>query len=356
MNTKEATNKTLLIGQEYPEKDDALVANKIVKLLQDQMLRIYAKKGEKQLRQIHPKMNGCVKAEFIIDPDLPEELKVGIFKEAGSFPAWIRFSNGDTHPLPDWKKDVRGCAIKIMNVPGEKVEGDGVHDFILMNTKNFVSRNIKQFSGVLSVVIPRTTISNIIPKLISIFAGIPILYRGLKAKIKCNHPFEISYFSTVPFRFGDETRAVKYKIKASAQNQLEYTDKSNADFLRHNMAATLMKHEIVYNFFIQFQTDPIKMPVEDPTFAWTSPFIKVATIRIPTQVFNTPEQNTFGDDLSFNPWHCLPEHRPIGSFNRARRIIYEQMYGFRHQHNNIKDKDPEADHDFFKDTNIAVNV
>ena len=85
------------------------------------MLRMYAKNNEKQLRQIHPKMNGCVKAEFIIEKNLPEELKVGLFKEETSFPAWIRFSNGDTKPLPDWKKDIRGFAIKIMNVPGKKL-------------------------------------------------------------------------------------------------------------------------------------------------------------------------------------------------------------------------------------------
>ena len=121
MSTNQVNNKTLLPGHEYPEKDEDKFAGKIVKLLQNQMLRIYAKNEAKQLRQIHPKMNGCVKAEFIIENDLPEELKVGIFKEARSFPAWIRFSNGDTKPLPDWKKDIRGFAIKIMNVPGKKI-------------------------------------------------------------------------------------------------------------------------------------------------------------------------------------------------------------------------------------------
>ena len=57
-----------------------------MELLQNQMLRLYKKHNEKQLRQIHPKMNGCVKAEFIIEKNLPEELKVGLFKEATSFP------------------------------------------------------------------------------------------------------------------------------------------------------------------------------------------------------------------------------------------------------------------------------
>jgi hypothetical protein len=118
------------------------------------------------------------------------------------------------------------------------------------------------------------------------------------------------------------------------------------------MAATLLKHEITYNFFIQFQTDPVKMPIENPTVVWDSPLIKVATIRIPTQVFDTPEQNDFGDNLSFNSWHALPEHKPLGNFNRVRKRIYEEMYDFRHKHNKIKDVEPEADYNFFNNTNI----
>ncbi len=359
MIANQTTDKTLLAGREYPRKDEDKIADKIVQLLKAQMLRFYAGDKTKQLRQIHPKMNGCVKAEFIIESGLPEELKVGLFKEAKSFPAWIRFSNGETKPLPDWEKDIRGFAIKIMNVPGEKIVDSkpaaGNFDFILMNTKSFVSKDVEQFYRILKVVTTPKRIKTFFPKLISLFASAPILVRAMKSKIKCDHPFEISYFSTVPFRFGDETKAVKYAVLPSPNNQLEFTNKTNKDFLRANMVATLLKHETVYDFFIQFQTDPVKMPIENPTVEWSSPFIKMATIRIPTQVFDTPEQNEFGDNLSFNSWHCLPEHRPLGNFNRARKIIYNELNEFRHKQNNIKDAEPDAGPDFFNDTNIAIN-
>jgi hypothetical protein len=349
----------LLPGKEYPKNDEAIIAGKMVKLLQDQMLRMYAKNNSKQLRQIHPKMNGCVKAEFIINPYLADEYKVGIFKEATSFPAWIRFSNGDTKPLPDHKKDIRGFAIKIMNVPGKKeVEskaGGGNHDFICMNTKNFVSKNVNDFHRILKVVTVPYRPGTFFPKLFAVLGSIPILVRAVKAKVKCNHPFEVSYFSTVPYRFGDETKAVKYAVIPSEKNKLEYTDKRSNDFLRANMAATLLKHEIEYDFNVQFQKDPVKMPIEDPTVVWNSPFIKVATIRIPTQVMDTAERNEFGDNLSFNSWHALAEHKPLGNFNRVRKIIYGEMYDFRHKHNKIKDVEPEAGEDFFNDTNITVN-
>ena len=79
----------LLIGKEYPTPGEEEIALKIVDLLQMQMLRL--DKGKKMKRQIHPKMNGCVKAEFIIHKDLAEDLKVGIFKNETSFRKRIRY-------------------------------------------------------------------------------------------------------------------------------------------------------------------------------------------------------------------------------------------------------------------------
>ncbi|KCZ12231.1 catalase domain protein, partial [Acinetobacter baumannii 42057_5] len=49
-------------------------------------------------------------------------------------------------------------------------------------------------------------------------------------------------------------------------------------------------------------------------FEWKeneAPFYQVATIHIPKQSFDTPEQNQFCENLSFTPWHALPEHKPL---------------------------------------------
>jgi len=78
---EESVTEPLQLGKEYPAKDEHATAERIVKLLKDEMLRLYppGAGGKRQLRQIHPKMNGCVKAEFIVEKDLPQELRVGIF-------------------------------------------------------------------------------------------------------------------------------------------------------------------------------------------------------------------------------------------------------------------------------------
>lgn len=358
MQPELATNQELQLGKEYPGTNEVLIADKIIKLLKDEMLRTYppGPDGKRQLRQIHPKMNGCVKAEFIIERNLSPELRVGLFKEERSFPAWIRFSNGKTHPLPDYKKDIRGFALKIMNVPGKKLDLTDPditsHDFILMNTKNFVSGSVKKFSDILYVVTTPFSVASLPKKIGIAFSNLDVLKRAGKAAIKITNPCEIPYFSTTPYRFGDETKAVKYAVVPSSSNKLLTPDKTSEHLLSTNLAATVKENVVEYDFCIQFQTDAVKMPIEDSTIVWDSPFIKLATIRIPKQICDTPERKEFGDNLSFNPWHCLLEHQPLGSFNRVRKFIYEEMYAFRHQHNGIADIEPTAGPDFFNDTNI----
>jgi hypothetical protein len=83
---------------------------------------------------------------------------------------------------------------------------------------------------------------------------------------------------------------------------------------------------------VQFQTDPRKMPIEDASVEWReqdSPYRTVAHIRIPRQTLQETDTARLCEQMSFNPWNCLPDHRPLGNFNRARRDIYHAMAEFR---------------------------
>ena len=61
-----------------------------------------------------------------------------------------------------------------------------------------------------------------------------------------------------------------------------------------------------------------------------SPRVSVATLRLPRQRFNSPAQMEFAKRLSYNPWHCIPEHRPLGNQSRARRRMYYELSKLRH--------------------------
>lgn len=86
------------------------------------------------------------------------------------------------------------------------------------------------------------------------------------------------------------------------------------------------------------------MSVENSQDEWKesdAPFSKVATIHIPQQEFDSPEQNLFCENLSFNPWHALPEHRPLGVVNRLRKVIYPQISVTRHRLNSAPRMEPQ---------------
>jgi hypothetical protein len=59
--------------------------------------------------------------------------------------------------------------------------------------------------------------------------------------------------------------------------------------------------------------------------------VKLATISIYPQKCDVSEQMAFFDNLSWNPWNALPEHRPLGGINRARKSVYEDSSGLRHK-------------------------
>ena len=74
------------------------------------------------LRDAHAKAHGCVQATFRVEDDLPPQLAQGVFVPGKSYQAWIRFSNGASDATqPDAKGDARGMAIKLLNIPGEKI-------------------------------------------------------------------------------------------------------------------------------------------------------------------------------------------------------------------------------------------
>jgi hypothetical protein len=64
------------------------------------------------------------------------------------------------------------------------------------------------------------------------------------------------------------------------------------------------------------------MPIEDVSVIWTSPELPVARLRLPRQEFATDARDRLARKLTINPWHALPEHRPLGNQNRARKQIY----------------------------------
>lgn len=338
------------LGQEYVTADEDNIVAQMITEFEAQVSRMY--KDKKMLRQVHTKMHGCVKAIFAVEKGLPKELKIGVFAgEPKEYHAWVRFSNGNTQPQKDGKKDIRGVAIKLMGVPGEKILNDSAfeetQDFLLMSSETFFAKTIKELNTLLAALTSANKLKTLLYFLNPFH--LPTLMRINKSMVACENPLSIPYWSTQPYQFGTIDRAVKYHLRPSPDNQIVVENTTDYNYLRYNLAQTLYDNEAKFDFFVQFQTDLEAMPIEDPTVVWTSQYIKLATLTIPAQVFDSNAQMDFGDNLSFNPWHSLPAHRPLGAFNRVRKRVYEVMSFFRHNKNKLPVFEPKDSPDFLKD-------
>ncbi len=324
-------------GQEYPIANESHYTGKIADRFKRELTRYYASGLTK--RMFHPKMHGLVKAEFIVEPDLSPEHRVGIFKEARTFPAWIRFSNAKRHPSADKKIDMRGMAIKLIGVEGEKLLEKDKHaltqDFLLVTSKTLQTKSVKDFQESIYALT-----GGWLHLLIYALTHPGVIIRSIRQVKRCNNILEVAYFSTTPSRFGSETVAVKYGVFPQQDLVSGFPRDPGDDFLRERLASDLAEKDAFFDFKVQFQEDAVNMPIEDPTREWTSPFVKLATIRIPKQSFDSPEQVAYGEHLSFTPWHSISEHRPLGGANRARKKVYEIISAFRHERNDAPENEP----------------
>jgi len=298
-------------------------------------------------RDAHPKMHGLVQAEFIVHADIPAALKAGVFAQARTYAAWVRFSNASGTAQPDAKRDIRGMAIKLVGVPGEAVlsgaDGAGEQDFLLISTDVFLCRDLQVFDAMV-----RAVQGSLWDKL-CFFVGHPgVVVRMLAALKIFTNPLTTRYFSSTPYVLGEA--AVKYCATpgmAPTDRSAPAADPSSGsgsgnNFLRDAMQARLRTGPAEFTFGIQLQTDAVRMPVENAATRWEenlSPFVAVATLRIAQQDFDNAARNRQGEDMRFSPWHCLAVHRPIGSINRARRVVYHGISELRRRLNGLASDD-----------------
>jgi hypothetical protein len=298
-------------------------------------------------RDVHTKAHGCVLAQFRISDELPRNLAQGIFIPGNSYRAWIRFSNGAQDvSQADSKGDARGMAIKVMGIPGEKMlenEREATtQDFVLINHPVFFANNPQSYLSLLE----KTSSTSYLDKLTIPFAlglkGSLIAWETGRSTIA--NPLETRYWSMVPYQLGldAEHQAVKYSVKPCTTGSDSIPHNPGADYLRDALRTSLQAGDACMMFLVQPRTSS-RMNVEDSMTEWkesAAPFYQVATITIPRQRFDTPEQNTFCENLSFTPWHSLPEHRPLGVTNRLRKIVYDRISQVRHDMNGVPRQEP----------------
>jgi hypothetical protein len=294
------------------------------------------------------KTYGVVRGEFTVLPNLPEHLRRGMFAVATTYPAWVRFSSPGPYAPPDIE-DIGQCSvgIKLMGVPGEKLLDDEkfTQDLILVSPASFVTPNVTENRKLQRHVRAKTSAWYFLNPFDSHFLA--FILQALYTRAQSS-PLECRYYSNVPFLLGDD-QAVQYSLKPVSSSRTQIPARPSPNYLREAMVATLDRGDWIFDFMVQKQTDSFLMPIEDATVHWPeklSPYVTVATLRLPRQRFDSDAQLAFADNLSYNPWHGLPEHRPLGNQNRARRSMYWELARLRQAMNLTPHVEPTGDEDF----------
>jgi len=285
---------------------------------------------------------GVLRGEFSVLPDLPDHLRRGFFAEAATYPAWVRFSGPGPYAPPDIE-DLGQCSvgIKVMGVPGPKLMDDErfTQDLILVSPASFVTPDIVENAKLQRWVRAKAPLAYAInpgnSHLLHLF--MQMLYSPMHA-----NPLEVQYYSNVPFLLG-EGQAVQYSLQPTPPARTKIPARPKENYLRDAMIGTLAAGEWSFDFMVQVQTDPYRMPIENASVKWPerlSPYIPVARLRLPAQRFDSDQQLAFADVLRYNPWHSLAEHKPLGNSNRARRRMYWELARLRQGMNQVEHVEP----------------
>lgn len=343
-------NDGLKIAEEKIEDDEEESLNNIIDQMADQMRGRFKPGGYE--RGGNTKTHGVLKATVTIRDDIPEHCRVGVFAEPKSYPAYVRYAG----PGPNVPADIddvgfMSMSVKLMGVPGEKLMDEEKHtqDFITVTTPTFVTPNTRENAKLQYWSLVDMTLYYFLnPKDTHLLDA---AMQSLWNEIMYN-PLGQRYWSCVPYLLG-EGQAIMFSFvpKTEVYTKIPGVPFGHVPFnyLRDNMVKTLNEKDVEFDLMIQLQKDPHKMPIENASVRWSerlSPFIPVATVHIPKQQFGSEALAEFTKRLKMNPWHCLPEHRPLGNQSRARRRMYYELSKFRQKMNQTTHVEPTGDENF----------
>lgn len=331
-------NQHLALAEEQPIPDEDAHLQSIIDSFTAQMGLLWKPGGYE--RGGNTKTHGMVRGEFVVHEGLPPHLRKGVFAEPRRYQAWVRFSG----PGPYWTPDIEdvgfmSISIKLLGVPGPKLMDEEQHtqDFTAVSTATFVTQDTKANAHLQKWSVKNAQLYHFVnftrPHVFD------LIMQGLWIKTQTS-PFEAPYFSGVPYLLG-EGQAMQYSVWPTDDRRTpipRLPRRPPDDYLREAMVARLAREDVDLDFRVQVQTDAHLMPIENNGVLWPerlSPRVSVATLHLPKQRFDTPEQTAFARRLSYNPWHCIAEHRPLGNQSRARRRMYYELSQLRHRMNAV---------------------
>ncbi len=305
------------------------------------------------IRDAHAKSHGILKGTLTVYDGLSAELRQGLFAEPKTYDIVARLSTAPGDLQSDRVPTPRGFALKILGVEGAKILPEHAHettqDLLMVNFPTIAFGHVAAYWKVQNLLEKRTDdseLAKLVTADVARGASKALGLLGVENKMldalggSSAHILGETFHSMAAIRYGDfiaklSAAPLSDEVKKLTGVPVDATDKPSA--LRDLVVAFFAEHGADYELRAQLCTDPERMPIEDASVEWPtelSPHQPIAKISFPKQDAYSPARRVYGDDvLSFNPWHCLDAHRPLGSIMRVRIKAYESSSRYRHEMN-----------------------
>jgi hypothetical protein len=206
------------------------------------------------------------------------------------------------------------------------MENAKTQDFLLIRTPALPFRDAHEF---VKVITATTNPLLLLPRVIDrLGVGRALVVLPKLAKSVGSPMLSVAttgYFSAAAIRCGDY--AARYALVPHAADAPPRAGTS-PDYLGEELAARLKRGPVVYDMRLQFYVDAVRTPIEDFSVAWLdadAPPVTAARLTLPQQDIASPRGRRIAEyveELSFDPWHALEAHRPLGNVMRARNPAY----------------------------------
>jgi len=307
---------------EWREKvapDEAAHLVRVAKVIGD-LQRARSKKFG-QGRALHRKQLLAATGTLEVFAGLPDHARYGLFATPGRHRALVRLSNGGPDVQGDRVPDIRGFALKVLDISGESMFGGTTdhQDFLMINQDRAPGGNSREFidfmeaatAGPLAGILHLFTAHGLgggLSRLRDLFGMLSKTFNGFAAE----------RFNTVaPICCGPY--AVRVRLSPAGNPPPSRRAKDIVADMRERLAVGSLAYDLELQFFV----DEATTPIEDASVAWPeaeTPIVTVARLVLPQQGVDAAAAEA--EAARFDPWSGLLAHRPLGEIMRARKVAY----------------------------------
>jgi hypothetical protein len=233
----------------------------------------------------------------------------------------VRLSNGGPDIQGDRVPDIRGFALKVLDISGESALGGTAdhQDFLMINQDRAPGANSREFIDFMEAATPGP-LSGLLHlfKAHGVAGGFSRLKDLFGMLSKTFNGFAAERFNTVaPICCGPY--AVRVRLAPAGNPPPSRRAKDIVADMRERLAVGSLAYDLELQFFV----DETTTPIEDASVAWPeaeTPIVTVGRLVLPQQGVDAAAAEA--EAARFDPWSGLLAHRPLGEIMRARKAAY----------------------------------